>query len=367
MGKYKVYACHSDKKSVLPAHRRFGYTLAMIYTLGKTGRSSRRQARILARSVWRRARLGAGKNAWLATLVLPVLLAGCRQAGGPAPDPSAAIPPASQAAPAPQTEESATETVAVIDAGRTESVLAWQGGLLLSDMGRASILYHRDGVTETWFGPEAGLHSPTGMAVQEHWLFVADRDRVAVLDLEDPQAPLQEIRFGGERGVNDVAVADGVLYTTVTGTGHIYKTELAGAAQPADAVPELWLSLPGPNGTAVADGAAYIASISPDYHSVRLENVIYRVGDLQQPAAEAVAGIEPGQYDGVALSEDGGTLYVSDWNTASVTALDLATGQVQTVYQEDGIGPADLDVAGDRLYLPDLNGSRVLVIPLESG
>ncbi len=38
----------------------------------------------------------------------------------------------------------------------------------------------------------------------------------------------------------------------------------------------------------------------------------------------------------------------------------LVSGEVTSVYQEKGIGPADIAQSGGHLYVPDLQGSRIL-------
>lgn len=250
----------------------------------------------------------------------------------------------------------------VIPADRVESVLSYENGLILSHIS-GYLSYYQGGKDEILVPHNAGLRMPTGMAIKEHWLFIADRDRVAVFDLEAPSEPLQEITFGpNDTSINDVFVNGDALYTSVTGSGCIYRTDVSDPSDLSDAVSEMWLAVPGPNGITIGGGKMYIASISPDYTSTRPENVVYVVEDLQAPSARAMDGVAPGRYDGVTLSDDGLTLYISDWDTASVMTVDLTTGEIGNVYQMDGLGPADIDVEGDTLYVPDMNGNRILVI-----
>lgn len=252
----------------------------------------------------------------------------------------------------------------IFQSEHSESALPYEGGLILSST-RGSISYRKDGKTDILIPQDAGLHMPTGMAVKEHWLFIADGNRVAVFDLNALSEPFQEIVLAeDDTSVNDVFVEEDSLYTSVTGTGRIYRTDISNLPDLSGAVSEVWAEVPGPNGITVGDGKMYIASISPDYQSTNPENVIY-VADLESPVPEAVEGVEPGRYDGVTLSDDGQLLYFSDWNTASVTAMVLATGEMETVYQEDGIGPADIDEADGILYIPDMNGNRILAVATE--
>lgn len=104
------------------------------------------------------------------------------------------------------------------------------------------------------------------------------------------------------------------------------------------------MEIPGSNGIAIGNGAMYVAVISKDFTSVGEDNIIYVIPDLTAPKAECLMDV-PGLYDGVALSDDGSILYYSDWNTASVEAVDLASGERKRVCQEEGIGPGMLDSA----------------------
>lgn len=108
----------------------------------------------------------------------------------------------------------------------------------------------------------------------------------------------------------------------------------------------------------------FIASILPDYKNVAAENIIYRVRNLKNPVAEKFYDV-PGLYDGAALSDDLKTLYISDWKTYSVTAIDIASKKIQVVYEEKGIGSADIAQSGGRLFIPEIVGSRIIEIKLE--
>lgn len=107
----------------------------------------------------------------------------------------------------------------------------------------------------------------------------------------------------------------------------------------------------------------YVVTIPADYRTVGEKNVIYFVRDFSKPKASPFAG-KPGLYDGAAISGDGRTLYVSDWLTASVTAVDLQSGKETVIYEEAGIGPADIAQADGVLYIPDLPNSRIIEIKL---
>lgn len=115
---------------------------------------------------------------------------------------------------------------------------------------------------------------------------------------------------------------------------------------------------------AVGDGVMYIATIPTDYSTISVDDVIYCVRDMKHLKAEKFCG-EPGLYDGVALSDDNKTLYISEWKTGTVTAVDVQTKRTHILYEEQGIGPADIAQAGGILFIPDLPNSRVIEINVE--
>ncbi len=86
--------------------------------------------------------------------------------------------------------------------------------------------------------------------------------------------------------------------------------------------------------------------------------------NLKNPVAEKFFDVA-GLYDGVALSDDLQTLYVSDWLTSSVTAIDIKSKKTRVIYEEKGIGPADIAQNGGKIFIPELVGSRIIEIQVE--
>ena len=258
----------------------------------------------------------------------------------------------------------------------SESVLPFDGGLLIANFGseemrprpderRGYILFRKDGETRTLVPANGVLRMPTGMAVKDGRLFVCDAGRLAVFDLKRPEDAPQIVAFAPDDEVlNALALNGDVLYVSVTGTDRIYALDVSDPANMDKVRPRLWLSLPGPNGMALGEGVLYVVSSPHDYANPTADNVIYRVTDLAAPRAEKLPGGKPGVYDGAALSDDGKTLYVSEWRSASVQAVDIATGKTRIIYEEPGIGPADIAQQGGSLHIPDLVGGRVITLRL---
>lgn len=246
---------------------------------------------------------------------------------------------------------------------RAESVCPYDGGILISNFGDFSggyVLYKKNEDTQMFIAPGKGLSRPTGMAVGNGMLFVCDGDAVKVYELAYPGNGYREVHIDGSGHLfNDVVVNGNELYISVTDADAIYRMDISSYEKISEESPTEWARVPGPNGITIGNNALYIASISKDFSFVTEETVIYRIPDFSAPEAEVLLDV-PGLYDGVALSDDGETLYYSDWNTESVGAIDLVSGEVTSVYQEKGIGPADIAQSGGHLYVPDLQGSRIL-------
>ena len=257
-----------------------------------------------------------------------------------------------------------------------ESVLPFDGGLLIANFGseemrprpderRGYILFRKDGETRTLVPANGVLRMPTGMAVKDGRLFVCDAERLAVFDLKRPEDAPQIVAFAPDDEVlNALALNGDVLHVSVTGTDRIYALDVSDPANMDKVRPRLWLSLPGPNGMALGKDVLYVVTSPHDYAKPTADSVIYRVANLKEPRAEKLPGAQPGVYDGATLSDDGRTLYVSEWLSASVRAVDLASGKTRVIYEEPGIGPADIAQQGGTLYIPDMVGGRVITLRL---
>jgi DNA-binding beta-propeller fold protein YncE len=89
---------------------------------------------------------------------------------------------------------------------------------------------------------------------------------------------------------------------------------------------------------------------------------VYVVNNLKVPKAEKII-TQPGSYDGIAVSEDGSKLYVSNWSPAGVIEIDLSTKVVKKInLPVEVTGPADFSLWDDKLIIPDLVKSRVITV-----
>lgn len=255
-----------------------------------------------------------------------------------------------------------------------ESILPCEGGFLVPNYGtpdttpqegKSYILYYdyKQKKLTSFIETNPSMIGPTGMALYGDTLFVCNRRNVLAYDRRNLQKPPRVVSLAADdRAVNDAAVAGDTLYVTVTNTDRVYAVDLTQFPWEA----KVWLTLPGPNGLAVCGDTIYVASIPKDYATPGEENVVYVVPDRKRPEAERFNST-PGLYDGVAVSADGRTVYVSDWATASVKAVDAATKTERTIYHEPGLSPADIALDGDTLLIPDMLHSWVIILSLPDG
>lgn len=256
-----------------------------------------------------------------------------------------------------------------------ESTFSYDGGLLvasfgsdqlnpLNDEGKGYITFFKDGKSTVIAGKDGNLSAPKGMFVGNGKLYVCDVNKIVVYDLKSKSEKPQIVRMEkDDLFVNDI-VSDGkYLYVSVTNTGRIYRYDILKSGQLGKGT--LWLTVPGPNGLAIRDGKMYIASYPADGVTTD-DHVLYVVKDLASPVSEKLITI-PGQYDGIAFSEDGKYLYYTNWTPAEVSVMDMTSGKVSALKLNLGkplAGPADITVDGGYLYIPDLPASRVVKVRL---
>lgn len=96
-----------------------------------------------------------------------------------------------------------------------------------------------------------GFHAPKGMGLYHHTLYVADVDRVVVVDLHQGKI-ISTIDVPGSQALNDISIdANGVIYVSDSRGKKVYRIE--------NGVPSAWLeNLKGPNGVLVRGNEFYV-------------------------------------------------------------------------------------------------------------
>lgn len=207
--------------------------------------------------------------------------------------------------------------------------------------------------------PKGYLSAPKGMAIVDHHLFVADVGSVVVFNLKKPNEKPRVLKLGAnDLFANDIAVMGDIVLVSVTNTGCIYGIDASDIKNLG--APKMMGTIPGANGMVVSAGRLYVASYDPG-EKPSSDNVIY-VCDI----ASGAKSIEPlikdlpgGQYDGIAVSEDGETLYFTSWSGkegGAVYSYKLSGEEpVRTLdFGVKLVGPADISIADGVIYIPDL-------------
>jgi hypothetical protein len=273
----------------------------------------------------------------------------------------------------------------------SECVRPYDGGVLIANYGsrhkmpgideiKGYILYRKNGQTKTLIPPGV-LHYPSGMAVKDDYLFVCDGDHLRVYQLQHPEKAPQTITFPKPYWLKAAAIDGNTLYVSSDNVGQVFSLDITRPERMDRVQPKKWLALQGVKCMAVGDGVMYLTALpenGPDIADADMENVIYRVSDLRYPKAEKFISrkIHSGDaaadknisiyYEGITLSEDNYALYVTDHRvkTGAILAIDIGSGEMSTIYEEEGLDPSDLTQTEKALFIPDMQNHRVIKLEL---
>ncbi len=221
------------------------------------------------------------------------------------------------------------------------SVCPYQDGLLITNWGTDSIdplnregkgyiAFHKEGVTSILIPADGTLSAPKGMAVKDDYLFVADVNKVVVYNLNETSDQPQVISFPeGNDFVSDVAIVGNVLLAAVTNTSSIYALDISNLAHIDVGSLAVYAVVPGATSLCVSDYHLFIGS-STTYGEPTEFNVIYMIDDLSNPVAQPMTH-RIGQYQDLALTPDGESLYFIDKNSKELGRLEFATGVVDFI------------------------------------
>lgn len=247
----------------------------------------------------------------------------------------------------------------------------YQGGILIANFGteqlnplntegRGYIAYHKDNRTEILIPADGNLSGPKGMFVRDEHLFICDVNKIVVYNLQAPEkAPQVVLLPEGNLFVNDLVAEGNTLYASVTNTGKIFSIDISDPG--AVGIPAEWVSIAGPNGLIIENGTMYVASYPADGKTTD-NNVIYQITDLSKPVPEKFI-TTPGQYDGIALSADKKTMYITNWTPAQVCAVDMNTRKITPldISRETAVRPGRYHGSLRNDVYSDLPNSGVIV------
>lgn len=218
------------------------------------------------------------------------------------------------------------------------SVCPYHDGLLITNWGTDSInplnsegkgyiAFHKEGITSILIPANGTLSAPKGVAVKDDYLFVADVNKVVVYNLNETSDQPQVIVFPeGNDFVSDLAIIGNVLLAAVTNTSSIYALDISNPAQIDVGSLAIYAVVPGATSLCVSDYHLFIGS-STTYGEPTEFNVIYMIDDLSNPVPQAITH-RIGQYQDLALTPDGESLYFIDKNSDKLGRLEFATGAV---------------------------------------
>ena len=271
-----------------------------------------------------------------------------------------------------------SDTIPVIISGQMkycESTYPYNDGFIVGNFGSSALnplnkegkgylLFLKDTTVSVLVPSDGNLNAPRGIYERDGYLFVSDVNKIVVYNLKSLKEKPQTVQFSKEdMFINDLAAVGDTLFASVTNTGKIFAINIKNPANVSNEKPVKYLDIPGPNGLTIADGRLYIASYPPDGKTTS-DNVVWVVNNLKSPKAEKLIN-ETGQYDGIAVSDDGATLYVSNWSPAGIVAVDLKTKMITPVNLRTKVdGPADFTLKDGKLIIPDLANSRVIMVKL---
>ncbi|WP_333819691.1 YncE family protein [Ohtaekwangia sp.] len=206
------------------------------------------------------------------------------------------------------------------------------------------------------------LNAPKGTALLGNKLYIADIDRLVVIDLSSGNK-VDEIDMAATGSVflNDIAVmGDSVLFVSATDIGQIFKVSLA---KPNKVAP---LSLPkilGPNGLVFdsANNTLYVAGLDRSEHPAgELGMITFKGNACHYETLTDAKGV----FDGIQMI-DAHTLIVSDWvNIKLLQSRLLKVNLRDKSYTElyKGTDAADIyyDKKKNRIIQPGLRDGVIL-------
>ncbi len=198
-------------------------------------------------------------------------------------------------------------------------------------------------IDATWV---EGLHAPKGLGLHKAILFVADVDRLVLIDVERGTIT-DTIDVIGAKRLNDVTITtDGIVYVSDSETGKIHEIKDGQASVLAE-------GFKSPNGVLAADGGVYVLS----------DEKLFLLTDRGRTVvAEGIKG----HVDGVEkVGTD--TFVVSDWNGAVYIVTKGHSPRKLLDTRDDKINAADIGYRADEkiVYVPTFRKNTVAAYRLK--
>lgn len=199
-------------------------------------------------------------------------------------------------------------------------------------------------ITVDWV---SGFNAPKGMGLYKNNLYVADVDKVGVIDIKKGVLT-QTIPVAGAEGLNDLAVdKKGVIYVSDSKTKKIHRIENGQATT-------LLENLKGPNGVLIHDNDLYIVDAGGLY-KVEKDKSLTKLADGMEASTDGLEHVTGKDY---IVSCWAGVVYYVNGNGTKQTLLDTREQKVNT---------ADLgyDAKNRIVYVPTFFKNKIVAYELK--
>jgi hypothetical protein len=252
----------------------------------------------------------------------------------------------------------------------------YNGGLLISNWNQSDYALHNNKLNKKngfisylkngknrILIKKGDLFLPTGMAVKEDYLFVADLNRIVIFDLKNDNRKVDEIYFQQEEIlIPDLLVAGNALFIAVRNLNKIYILNIENPENIDHSSLLPYIEIHSPSALLMSDYHLFIStnSIEDKYKD---ENSIFIVDDLSLPAPRKLTHHST-LYQGMTFSADRMKILFTDYaNHGQTGSLTFETGEIS--YQKAGDENScftDLVIFDSKLYISDLINKAILVI-----
>ena len=206
-----------------------------------------------------------------------------------------------------------------------------------------------------------GLDAPTGMAADDHHLYVGDRAGLVKIDIAKA-AVLETITLPSASFINDVAMSpQGDIYVSDTYGNSIYKVSKSGAVS-------LWLqseALEFPNGIWVVEQELILATWGPMTNLTTFETsrkgTLKKI-DLKSKKISAIGKGPIANIDGVIQYKD--DYYVTDWTGGRLLKISPLGVVTEIVTGFDQLADLGLDAATGMVMMPEMSKNRFIKVNL---
>lgn len=199
-------------------------------------------------------------------------------------------------------------------------------------------------ITVDWV---SGFNAPKGMGLYKNNLYVADVDKVGVIDIKKGVLT-QTIPVAGAEGLNDLTVdKKGVIYVSDSKTKKIHRIENG-------QVTTLLENLKGPNGVLIYDNDLYILDAGGLY-KVEKDKSLTKLADGMEASTDGLEHVTGKDY---IVSCWVGVVYYVNGNGTKQTLLDT---------REQKINTADLgyDAKNRIVYVPTFFKNKIVAYELK--